>query len=245
MRFLITQAAKEIGVYHPVVALFKGVKKADSSVYNAIIDDLMARITTIKETVFPRADVRGFRELYKDLGHKKVVPAGEKLLKNCERKGEFPRYGNLVDAYNIVAFEEVTPIGVHDGECLLAPDATLIFRRAIGDEKIVPAFKDKEFTIPKGDLTYGIQTAEGRFDPFAWLGKQDTDSKPYQLKEETTTMLLTAIGNKHTSEEHNRMICQKAFDLLKLSCPDVTMELYTPEVIEEAALAPVLVGDER
>lgn len=239
MRFLITSSASQIGVPNPVIAVFQGVKKGDASVYDAIIAQTMEKIGHIKQEVLPRADVVGFRNLYEALGHRKVVPAGEKLLRRCEQKG-FPRYGNLIDAYNIVALENVTPIGVHDAGCLLHPDATLLFRRAQGNEEMVPAFEEKSQTIPRGDLTYGTISAEKKFLPFAWLGKKDVDNREFQLKDETTTMLLTAIGNMATSEELNRRICLTAFDLLKMSCPDVTMELYTAEVIDDEKLNELL-----
>lgn len=231
MRFIITESARIIGVPNPVVALFRNIGKAEASVYDAKIKELEASLERIRQEVLPREDVQGFRELYQTLGHKKVVPAGERLLSSCEKRG-FPRYGNLVDAYNIVALSDVTPIGVHDAASLIDREVTLLFRRAVGTETMVPSFHDKPYSIFRGDLTYGL-FENGEYSPFAWLGKKDVDNSAYQLREDSTSMLFTAIGNAKTSEALNRRLCEDAFAMLRMSCPEATMELFTAEVVPD------------
>ncbi|MBS0655996.1 MAG: hypothetical protein JSR46_09480, partial [Verrucomicrobia bacterium] len=94
------------------------------------------------------------------------------------------------------------------------------------------SFKTKEIKLRKGDFTYGVKQ-DDQFDPFAWLGKEDVDNSKYQLKKETTTMLLTAIGHATTTQEHNVDICERVFKLIKMTCPDATMELCYPEFFDE------------
>lgn len=231
IRFQVTESARESGIANPVVALFTNVSvKKLAPEYDEKISDLMNRLPEIQELVSSDY-VQGFRRLYQGIGSE-ITPVGENLLKNCMERNKFPRYGNLVDAYNIVALENVTPIGVHDAKKLIE-NGTLIFRRAYGDEKIVPAFKKEQFTIPKGDFTYGIMSSNGTFDPFAWLGKQDTDSKPYQLTSKSKNFLFTAIGHQETTLEKNVSLCSEAFNYIKMSCPGAKMEVIMPEFIPD------------
>lgn len=231
MKFLVTNTAREIGIENPVVCLYRNVcVKKKATEYDPLVAHLMERIGEIRERMAPTKEVQGFHTLYASLGSK-VVPAGENLLKNCMQKKKFPRYNNLVDAYNIVALENVACLGVHDAEDFMK-SGLLIFRRAHGNEEIIPSFKENKYTIPKGDLTYGISTEKG-FDPFAWLGQKDVDSGKYQLTDKTTNILLTAIGHAQTSQEHNSRLCHQTFEMLKMTCPDVSMEMILPEFIDD------------
>ncbi len=232
MRFYLTHEANALGIAYPVIALYENVsqKKEVSSLYDPAINDVMSRITDIKTNILPTKEVQGFRELIKGLGYSKVEPAGERLLNGCIRKKAFPRYGNLVDAYNIAGLEYVAGLGVHDAEKLA--DVELIFKRAHGTEKMIPSFEENEKIVAKGDFTYGFNK-DGAFVPLAWLGKKDVDNRDFQLKPETKSFILTAIGNMHTSQEHNIKICERTFELLKIGCPDVVMKILIPENIKD------------
>jgi len=230
MQFLVTNAARECGVVNPVICVIENVKMIEdpetNKVYDAQITELMDRIADIRKEILNTDEVQGFRELLKTIG-REVVPAAERLLNSCEKKKNFPRYGNLVDAYNIVALRTLHSFGMHDAKELLNGERTLIFRRASGDEKIVPSYKTKEETIPQGDFTYGIEV-EGRFIPFAWLGKKDVDSDNHKLGQGTTSMLFTAIGNKHTSMERNMQLCDEVFQLIQLTSSEASMQILKP-----------------
>lgn len=244
MRFLVTTEARNTGVLHPVVAVYGNLKQLageDTKVYDAIIEETMARIKQIREEKLHTPQVQGYSELFTNLdpSYKKLVPAGQRLINNFERTGSFKRYGNLVDSYNLVALQGIESIGTHDARVLLK-DVDLVFRRALGTEKMVPSFRKKEEKLKKGDLTYGI-FQDGQFKPFAWLGKRDEDNSEFQLKPDTTTMLMTAIGNMHTSEEHNIRICEQTFEYLKMSCPEATMQIYVGEFVDDESLKPVTV----
>ena len=231
MQFLVSNEARACGVVNPVVCVIKNVQKtATAEMYDGEISNLISRIKEIQDKILPSKEVIGFRELYAQIGSS-VLPAGERLLQTCVSKAAFPRYGNLIDAYNIVALETVSPFGMHDAKELINAKGPLIFKRAAGTEKIIPAFKKAEVTIPKGDFTYGIENKEG-FTPFAWLGKEDVDSKKHQLSSKTKALLFTAIGNQYTSLERNVELCQRVFDLIKLSCPEAEIDILTPEFID-------------
>lgn len=238
MRFFVTQAAREVGIVHPVIALYKNVRvdPTVNSLYDPHVRDVMSKIKEIRNNVLPTPEVQGFRTIIQGLGYPKVDPAGERVLGGCERRGELKRYGNLVDAYNIVALEYVAGLGVHDASRV--QDVDIIYRRSHGDEKMIPAFETGEKTVKKGDLCYGYHS-EGKFIPFAWIGKKDVDNSLFQLNDETTSFILTAIGNDKTSSEHNTEICERAFELLKVGCPDATMELLYPTFINNDEVIPV------
>lgn len=229
MQFLVSNSARECGVVNPVVCLIHNVKSTkEAGMYDAPISDLMKRIGDIRANVLPSKEVQGFRELYARI-NSSVTPAGERFLQSLAAK-PFPRYGNLIDAYNIVALETVSPFGMHDAQELLDSKGPLIFRRALGNEEIIPAFRKDKSKIPQGDFTYGIER-DGKFVPFAWLGKKDVDSKAHQIGETTQALLFTAIGNQYTSIERNVELCQRVFAMIKLSCPDAKMDILTPKFI--------------
>lgn len=229
IHFLVSNSARECGVVNPVVCLIHNVRSTkEAGMYDAPISDLMRRIGDIRAHVLPSKEVQGFRELYARI-NSSVTPAGERFLQSLTAK-PFPRYGNLIDAYNIVALETVSPFGMHDAKELLDSKGPLVFKRALGNEEIHPAFKKEKATIPQGDFTYGIER-DGKFVPFAWLGKEDVDSKAHQVSKKTQALLFTAIGNQYTSIERNVELCQRVFAMIKLSCPDAKMDILTPQFI--------------
>lgn len=235
MRFLVTCSARDVGIVHPVVAIYRNINpKADASVYDEAIAALTSRIEEIREKKLTTPEVLGYRTLYTKLGYPGITTAGERLLNICSEKG-FGRFGPLVDAYNLVALNNVEGLGCHDVSSL-DRDATLIFRRATGGEKIFVGSNKKPSSIPQGDLTYGFDL-DGTFTPLAWLGKKDSDNAKYRLTEDSKAMLLTAIGNEATSQEYNETVCHDVFENLKKSCPDVEMELLVGEFIEEPSAA--------
>lgn len=235
LAFHVTNEAKEKGVKNPVVCLIKNVvwkATEECKVYDEIIENLMEKISEIRKHTFESEEVKGFKKLYSNIGSK-VVPAGEKFFLNCEKNNFFKRYGNLVDAYNILALETVSPFGMHDASEIVNNESpVLLFKRASGGEQIIPAFKNKGEKIPKGDFTYGT-VSNDKFNSYAWLGKKDVDSKDYQIKgEKTKHLLFTAIGNEYTSQERNIELCNKVFELIKKSCPEATLEICLPKFID-------------
>ena len=105
---------------------------------------------------------------------------------------------------------------MHDGSTL--KDDLQIYR-AEGKEVIIPLFEELEMTVKRGDLVY---TQWMR--PYAWLGERDVDSDEYKVSDETTCLLLVALGNSATSAAYNRDACQKVLELIKKTCPEATAE---------------------
>ena len=239
MRFLVTNEARAVGIEAPVIALYQNVRQAteeEIKVYQPTISEVMERVKKSRDSILAKPEVVGFRELFSRLGYPKTVPAGERLLSFVDRG--WKSYGNLVDSYNLPAFEDAVGIGVHDARSLA--DVYIVYKRAVGNETIVPSFKEKRETIKAEDLTYGFYNSEREFVPLAWFGKKDVDNRDFQLQPDTTAFLLTAIGNARTSQEYNIDICKRVYTNLQKTCPEVMMELYPAQFIDNKALAKIL-----
>jgi hypothetical protein len=90
-------------------------------------------------------------------------------------------------------------------------------------------FESDRVKVVPGDLVYAdrAQRAAGGADPdrvIAWLGKRDVDSDDFKVREDTTSLLLVALGNDATSEDYNRASCLKALKLIRRTCPQATAD---------------------
>ena len=173
-----------------------------------------------------RPEVRGFDELFARMGYRKQTPAGRRLVEGFRKRG-FKRYGNVIDAYNLASAWFGSGLGMHDA-ARLTGDVRVF--RATGSEQIVPLFKTEPANVVRGDLVYADGGPAG--DPgdgggerlLAWLGQRDVDSDAYKVRDDTTSLLLVALGNAATSEDYNREACLKAVELIRRTCPEATAE---------------------
>ncbi len=223
MRFTISNEARNL-IPNPVVCLFDHTQikpPGDCPEYNPLIASAMSDLAGIRERHLKTPEVQGFRKLYP------AEPAGERLLRVVEERKEFRRYNNLVDAINIASLTTITPLGSHDARDV-NENTELHLKLADGTEQLVPSFQKKKKTIPKDEVTYGLKT-ETSFTPLAWLGTQDVDNRDFQIKEDTTRFLVTVIGHRETSQEHNVGIAHRINELIQMSCPLAQMTLLMPE----------------
>lgn len=224
MIFTATREASSL-IPHPVICYFEHLEvkpPQECQVYDPMIASLMERLDVIRSELWDTPEVQGFRELYP------AKPAGERLWESVKKKGVFPRYGSIVDAINIVSLGTLTPLGTHDAR-MVREETELRLKLSAGTETLIPSFQKKVRTIPKGEITYGFQSDKA-YLPLAWLGTQDVDNRDFQLSETTTSAIVTVIGHGKTSLEHNHNIAGRILELLQMTSPGVTMQLYTPKI---------------
>jgi DNA/RNA-binding domain of Phe-tRNA-synthetase-like protein len=223
----VHEDAVQLGVKHPVAFLISNVS-VQSNGADALRDEVSALMAVLKEqpeAITSRPEVRGFKELFARMGYPHQVPAGQRLIESLQRRG-FRRYDNIVDAYNIASAWSGSGLGMHDARRILGD---VHVYRASGREQIVPMFKSDWVRVVPGDLVYADRAprAEGGAGPdrvIAWLGKRDVDSDDFKVREDTTSLLLVALGNDATSEYYNCTSCLKALELIRRTCPEATAD---------------------
>jgi DNA/RNA-binding domain of Phe-tRNA-synthetase-like protein len=216
---VVHEDAVALGISHPVACVIRNVRVADADgVLDGEIDRLMETLRTAPETILERPEVQGFDELFAGMGYRKQTPAGRRLVEGFQKRG-FKRYGNLIDAYNLASAWFGSGLGMHDA-ARLSGDVRVF--RATGHERIVPLFKTEPADVVKGDLVYAEGEPRGGGDDrlLAWLGQRDVDADAYKVRDETTALLLVALGNAATSEDYNRGACLKALELIQRTCPE-------------------------
>ncbi|MFC7188408.1 phenylalanine--tRNA ligase beta subunit-related protein [Halocatena marina] len=154
------------------------------------------------------------------MGYSDQTPDGEKRVKLIERRG-LNRHNNVVDAYNIAGAEYGIGLGMHDVAQL---DGNIVIERASGGEEMVPLFRESHREAREGDLIYGTD------DHVLWLsGQIGRDADDFRVTTDTDKALLMAVGNEETSEEYNRSVCRRAFDLISKTCSNASIEFLDVE----------------
>ena len=224
---VVHEDAAELGIKHPAACLIRGVRLTDADgALDAEIERLMDTLQAAPETILERPEVRGFDELFARMGYRKQTPAGRRLVEGFRKRG-FKRYGNVIDAYNLASAWFGSGLGMHDA-ARLTGDVRVF--RATGSEQIVPLFKTEPANVVRGDLVYADGEPAGDLGDgggerlLAWLGQRDVDSDAYKVRDDTTSLLLVALGNAATSEDYNRGACLKAVELIRRTCPEATAE---------------------
>lgn len=231
--FILSKGVVELGIKNPVVCVFRNIKVCNepASAHDKPIAELMKKIQDVGEEYLLKPEIRGYRDLFQAMGYPKVVPAGERVFTSFRDRG-FKRFGNIIDAYNIMAVETASGLGMHDAQKFLEGEKPLKIWRAEGTERMIPMFKDKEQKVKKGDLNYGFRD-DDETDVVAWLGKRDNDSDAWKVTEKTHSLLFVVLGNANTSEEYNHAVCEKTFEFIKMTCPEATMEMVPIKKEEE------------
>lgn len=244
-QLVVSEDAFDLGIINPVACLIEGIRVlVDSDALDNEIEMLMQELSREAENILARSEVKAFNELFEQMGYPRQKPAGQRLVEMLLRNG-FKRYNNIVDAYNIASTLFGSGLGLHDVTRIKENDLTVHVVRARGDEKIVPLFKKEPVSVVGGDLIYGIATSS-EMSLLAWLGKRDVDSDEFKVSDDTTGLLLVALGNAATSEAYNRMACLKTFQLISRTCPDAritflnTVVRRTPVAAGNAEAEPVL-----
>jgi hypothetical protein len=155
--------------------------------------------------LFPHEDSSaGYRQLLTALGYPETTPAGERLRALVGSR-PWQGHGGIIDAVSVASVISGGGIGLHD-LAGVREEATLLVRRSPGGERIVPAFSTRSRPIPQGDLTYGVQLPDGGFEPFAWLGKRDTDSAAHQIQPESRRVCVVALGHPQDTPAHTESV---------------------------------------
>jgi DNA/RNA-binding domain of Phe-tRNA-synthetase-like protein len=220
---VVHEDAAALGISHPVACVIRNVGAADADgVLDGEIERLMETLRAAPETILGRPEVRGFDELFARMGYRKQTPAGRRLVEGFQKRG-FKRYGNLIDAYNLASAWFGSGLGMHDASRLTGD--VRVFR-ATGHEQIVPLFKTEPAAVVRGDLVYADGEAGGGDGErlLAWLGQRDVDADAYKVRDDTTALLLVALGNAATAADYNRAACLKAVELIQRTCPAAAVE---------------------
>jgi DNA/RNA-binding domain of Phe-tRNA-synthetase-like protein len=217
----IDQAAANVGLESAAAAVISPVSvSADATA----LDHDIAQVESLVRSDSIELDspeVRGYRELFAELGYSAQTPAGERLIQRVRDRG-FPRYGNVVDAYNLVAVRYGCGIGVHDAN-ELAPGDEIRVARAAGGERIRSLGQSRERPVTEGDVIYGLARMPNR--PMAWLGKRDVDSAEWSVTASTTKLLVVVLGNRATSRDMNEQALRDVADLIKRSSISAVAEI--------------------
>ncbi|MDI3389359.1 hypothetical protein QIS99_24635 [Streptomyces sp. B-S-A8] len=163
---------------------------------------------TVEELAGPREAYApvppGYADLFAVLGYPDTVPAGARLRELAATR-ELRSHGLVVDVVSAATLFHGGGIGLHQ-----LPDedaeADFLVTRAKGSERMVPAFSKKSRPVPEGDLLYGAAHPDGRFHPYAWLGRRDCDAADRQLTEDSRRALLVALGCPGEGPEHTEAI---------------------------------------
>ena len=217
MKLLIDNEAKQIGIYNPVACIIDNIIiKNSSPELDGEINWLTNHLRNASKSILSQPEVKGFNNLFTNLGYPEQTPAGQRLIELILKRG-INRYNNIIDSYNIVSALYGSGIGMHDFKDI---DDDIYVRRALGHEKILPLFKNKNKKIPAGDLVYSTKD-----EIIAWIGKNDIDSDNFKIKNETHDILLVILGNKETSESYNLKILKKIISLISLSCSNIHLKI--------------------
>lgn len=225
-RLVLHADARAVGVLHPVACLVSEVAVMRETL---ALEDAAAQAMRLVEQeadeLLAQPTVSGFRELFERLGYPDQTPAGERVIRAFQRPGSFKHINNLVDACNLATFSSGGGLGLHDASEILDTHEDVHIYRALGDEKIVPLFKRVATAVEPGDLVYGLVGPPARL--LAWLGRQDVDADDFRVAEATSSVLLVALGNEATTEDHNLEVCLRVFEFIRRTCPDSRLARLT------------------
>lgn len=168
----------------------------------------------------------GYRRLFAALGYAGTVPAGERLRELAATRG-LRSHGLIVDVVSAATLIHGGGIGLHR---MAEEDeqGEFVVTRATGTERVTPAFSGRSRAVPEGDLIYGIQHTDRRFQPCAWLGRRDCDAAGRQLTEDCREALLVALGCPGEEADHTESIGATVAQLLAEYRPDVHLSPLRP-----------------
>jgi DNA/RNA-binding domain of Phe-tRNA-synthetase-like protein len=221
-KVIVHSSAYELGIRNPVACVIDGV-----TVQEGRVERLDLPVTQTVEMIqaglpLQLPEAAGFSELFERMAYPQQTPAGKRLVESIAAKG-FPRYNNIVDACNVMSARYCSGIGLHDASAIRND---ILVSRALGQEEIVPLFKDKPQRVRQGDMIY---SCEGRL--LAWLGKRDVDSNDFRITNETRSLLCIVLGNARTERAFNQNICEGFIELIRLTCPEVSARFLETEVL--------------
>lgn len=222
-QILVKQDAHDLGIVNPVGCRIRGLDvQIGAPELDGDVDSVEKEVKKNSNEILDKSEVRGFRELFARIGYPDQTPSGEQLVRLIEKKG-LNRHNNVVDAYNVAGAESGVILGMHD---ITHVDENIVIQRANGGERMLPIFHKEHVTAHPGDLLWGTDSRV-----LALLGPISRDADKYKITESTEEALLVAPGNRETSEEYNREVCRRAYDLITKTNPDATLEFL--DVVHE------------
>ncbi|UPM42102.1 phenylalanine--tRNA ligase beta subunit-related protein [Halocatena salina] len=225
-RIVVTEDVRQIGIKNPVGCLINGLDvRSEATKLDEHVTELERKIDTKSEEILSRKEVTSYHDVFEAVGHPGQEPAGEQLIRLIEEQG-LNRHNNVVDAYNIASAERGMGLGMHD---VTALSGDVYVHRASGGERILPIFHEKPVQATAGDVLHEV---DGQI--LGILGPVDRDAGAYRVTEATEQALLLSLGNEETSEEDNRAVCRRAYDLICETCPDATLT-FLDVVTQDAA----------
>ncbi|MGX1965746.1 hypothetical protein [Streptomyces sp. CB02115] len=227
---VVAPEVRQLGLQHARVWVLSGETPLTEPVLSA------AQAARLLASLPSEDSVAGYRRLMSALGHPDTVPAGERLRELVASR-PWQGHGGVIDAVTIASVVAGGGIGLHDVNDMDS-EAHLVVRRSPGGERITPAFSSRSRPIPEGDLTYGALTSDGCFQPFAWLGKRDTDAATLQVSPSSRQVCVVALGHPGDTAEHTERVISSVtscLDVLGIQVrvtplPRVPVSLPTTEV---------------
>lgn len=224
---VIKQDAYDLGIRNPVGCLITGLDvRSDAPQLDEEVGEIERSIKRDLDEALSSDVIESARDLYTNMGYPDQTPDGEKRMQLIGKRG-LNRHNNVVDAYNITGAEYGIGLGMHDVAQL---DGNVVIQCATGGERMVPLFRESYRKAQEGDLIYGTDQHT------LWIaGRLGRDSDEFKVTKDTEQALLMAIGNAETSEGFNRDVCSRAFELIRKTCPDASLE-FLPITTEEQAV---------
>jgi DNA/RNA-binding domain of Phe-tRNA-synthetase-like protein len=212
MKYLVTQALRDMGIQHSVAAQICGLEIPETyaelnETKKAAVEEAMQ----LSEEEFANDEILlSYRKLVQATGRslKKFPPAAENLIEQVRRVGRLPIINAAVDAYNTVVVKRRLALGVHDRAKV---GDVIHFRLSDGGESFTAVGQSKVKLTQPGDFVYADCTRV-----LAWFDSKDSDEA--KVSRETTDIVLIIQGTPLTTRDYNRAAAVEASELIVSIC---------------------------
>lgn len=174
------------------------------------IDELTQKAKDITDEMLSQNQIlEGYRDKIRAIKRslKRYPPAGEALVNNIKRRGEFPRINTLVDLYNMGAFKSMLSIGAHDLDSFT------------GDLRFEFVEQADSFTAVGGGskpVHVGDYVYRDEEQIVAYLDARDAED--FKVLDTTKNVLLVIQGNSNTSLDFREEILEEICQNIKEVC---------------------------
>lgn len=233
MKLVCDDGVKRLGIVNPVACIISKIKIIkDSSALDEDIDQVNDLLKAKSGEILKNPQASAFQELFANIGYENQTPSGERLMYDIMRSG-LPRHNNVVDTCNLVSAMYATKIGMHDSSDI---HHNVNVQQAIGYEALAVSDQHR-IQIKKGDLVYSIHgpCESGGIRIISSIGS-GLDSDDFKVTAETSSLLIVVLGNSATSQNYNRDLCLKVFELIQKTCSDAKINFLHVQTTESSIM---------